>query len=249
MPTKRTYTRTTATKKPRTTSTISTYKPYYKRNYDRSHASSVASNYRSLTRNYFKTHIAGAPQTFNQTLRFNWVSYFTNTYSTYQEPFIAYMNSAYQPLTGTTTNYAAGYGKYIGMYSKCVVKAAKIKFTVANQAGAENVLFAGVTITTNTTSLGSMNLAITDGLCSWGTIIGSPDSKSFVLSIDCKKYFGVDDLMDGSQFYSTNAGQPAQYIIAHPWFYNQNGITSNIQVQYNVTIDFECCFYDPYPIT
>lgn len=242
---KRTYTKKTS-KKPRSGST-STSKGYYKKNYDRSAAASVSSSARSLSRNYFKTHIAGAPQTFNQTLRFNWNSYFTNTASTYQEPFVCYLNSAYQPLTGTTTNYAAGYSKYITMYSKCVVKAAKIKLTVANQAGATNVLFAGVTITTNTTSLGSMNLAITDGLVSWGAIAGSPDTKSFVLSIDCQKYFGVDDLMDGSQFYTTNSAQPAQYINAHPWVYNLNSV-AGIQVQYNVTIDFECCFYDPYPI-
>lgn len=237
---KRNKSTTTTTKKPRSTTTSKTG---YKKS-----SSSVAAKSFTLSRNYFKTHVGGAPQKFNTTLRFNWVSYFTNTYSTYQEPFVAYMNSAYQPLSGTTTNYAAGYGKYITMYSKCVVKNAKIKFSVANQAGATNVLFAGVTITTNTTSLGSMNLAITDGLVSWGSIAGSPDTKSFVLSVDCAKFFGVDDLIDGSQFYTTNGAQPSQYMIAHPWFYNQNGVGFNIQTQYNVTIDFDCTFYDPYPI-
>jgi len=214
---------------------------------------SIASYAPSLRSNWFKTHIGGFPQRMKETIRYAYSNSSSVAFSTYAEPIVMVMNGTYDPDAALGGGQPAAFTKLMAVYTKCYVKAAKITVKYTPLPQTNNVVdsipwLVGITITTNGTSLGGYQNAIQGGLVTWHQVMQSPDTITLTQSVDIGKFLSVDDIMDGSSFYNTNAANPTQIVVAHGWVYNLSGGTSGY-MQYSLTVDFECIFADPTLIT
>lgn len=202
---------------------------------------------RSLKKNYFKYHISAFPQHQYETIRFTSVTGTTallaNTY--YEYPFV--LNGVYDPDGGLSADQPAGFAKLMQVYTKCFVRAAKIRVTCFPVVAASyQPLVFGVTVTTNSTTLGSMRGAIQPGLNTYTGAMSEP--KVIELDVDMRKFLGIKDGTDGQGAYNcTSAANPSQVVVGHVWVNNVGAVTMNWA--WTVTVDFDCDFYDPVPVT
>lgn len=204
---------------------------------------------RSLKRNYFKYHISAFPQHEFETLRYSYTG--TNqtlATQTYAEAQFA-MNGPFDPDGGISATQPAGFQKLMAVYTKCLVRSAKIRIDFSNvvNAGVYANMMVGITLSTTSTTLASVPGAINPGLTTYKPLGNSPDTCTLTLDVDCMKFLGVQLGNEGSQFYATTAANPSQGVFAHMWLFNQFGATAIYN--FCVTIDYDCDFYDPIPVT
>lgn len=208
---------------------------------------------KSLKKNYFKYHITAFPQHEYETLRWTYFpSNQTLATGTYAE-LPLYINGPYDPDGPVTATQPAGWTKLTNVYTKCFVRSAKVRvlfqnLPVAAQGYSRANLVVGITITTNDTTLGSLTGAINPGLVQYTSLIGDPDSKVVEIDCDMKKFLGITSGIDAAGTYScTSSSNPSQVVVAHVWLYNSASFTA--AYNFCITVDFDCDFYDPLPVT
>jgi hypothetical protein len=114
--------------------------------------------------------------------------------------------------------------------------------------GAPNGIIAGVTITTNSTALGSVDSAINAGLVSYDLIGANPDHRNFSLGVDVAKFVDKPQILDDPQFFCTASSNPAQFIYAHVWAFDYSPVTYGTIVL-SLEVEFDCIFTDPIPFS
>lgn len=213
---------------------------------------SIASRARTIRPGYFKTHMGGFPQRFPETLRWAYASNapYAVVAGTYQEVGVVLANSAYRPCAGLAATSAAGFAKWMAVYTKCYVKSARITVAVVNQFTVANAIQPsitfGITGTTNSTTLGSYVQAIETGLVDSKMLGTGNDTGKVSWTVDIGKFLSRDDVTDTSDLYCQAAADPAQLVTGHLWFYNNSATNANTNL--NITVDLECIFVDPLPV-
>jgi len=156
------------------------------------------------------------------------------------------MNNAFSVFGGAS---AIGYAKYMAFYSKCFVLGSTIhaKGVVIDNAATAG-LVAGVTLSTNSTSLASFPAAIENGMCDWTVAFNLPDRFDFKQSVEVSKFLNKPRILDDPQLFSTSSASPTQLVVAHIWTQPTGGATAiNFSVVFQV--DLDCVFTDPIPFT
>jgi hypothetical protein len=193
-------------------------------------------------RNWLSSHIGGFPQSQRDTL--NWVAKgaLNNMGSIYAEN-VVILNGPYDPDAALGGLSAAGFAKYMAIYTKCFVLGVRYRLNFTNVSiGAATIV--GGTVTTNTSSLTTDVNAIQSGLCEYSLCYTSPDSRRFDSSLDIAKFIDKPDLLDDPQFFCTPSANPSQVVCLHIWSQNQNSVTQQF-VDYVVEVSFDCVFTDP----
>jgi len=202
-----------------------------------------------INRNYFKYHISAFPQHQFEKIRWNTTAGNTTLASAtyYEAPYT--MNGPYDPDGAASATQPAGWVKLMAVYTKCFVRKARIRVDFMNVINTQHAnLTVGIVITTNATSLGSLGAAIQPGLVVWRNLGDSPTCGSLTHDVDICKFLGIKNGTDAAGTYSnTGSANPSQIVVAHVFLYNHYGSTAIYG--YNVTIDYDCDFYDPIPVT
>jgi len=156
------------------------------------------------------------------------------------------LNGPFIPNGGAS---AVGFAKYMAFYSKCYVIGAAIRVHgVVIDNAATSGLACGLTVTTNNTSLASLNGAIANGMCDWTVVFNIPDRVTFNESVDVSKFLNKPRVLDDPQLFCTSAANPTQVVIGHLWTQATSGATA-IAFTAVVEILFDCVFTDPIPFT
>lgn len=157
------------------------------------------------------------------------------------------LNSAYNGGGAFVFN---GYAKYMQFFSKCFVLGSRV-VVHGNTAtlGAGIPMVFGVTVTTNTTSLGSATAAINNGMCSWVTRYANPDSFTVSQAVNVGRFLHKPNVLDDPQLFSTSAADPSQIIVAHYWIQATAATGAAITIHYVGEIVVDCVFTDPIPFT
>jgi len=106
----------------------------------------------------------------------------------------------------------------------------------------------GVTVTTNSSSLGSREAAIENGFCRFTLLGVSPDTAHLTESVDTSRFLHKPRVLDDPQLYCTTGALPAQVIVAHVWAQGLVGSLST-GVYYTAVVDLEVIFTDPVVFT
>jgi hypothetical protein len=211
----------------------------------------LASRARTLKPSYLKSHTAGFPARYTETLRSFYADSSSCSSLTFQIDAVIAMNGAWSPLTGGTPPrwQPTAFAKLVGVYTKVFVKSAKITVVVTTNPTSYNTnpTIHGVTISTNSASLSSLQNATQAGLASFKQMGISPDTCTFTLTLDIGKFFSVDDLLD-NPLYSSNSGSNPQILVyAQVWSYNNS--TNTQYYSYTVQTDYNVICSDPLPLT
>jgi len=199
-------------------------------------------------RNYLSSHVAGVSQHITRTLAWSVFNASAIVTSNYTEPTVVTVNSAYDPDAAIGGGYPTGFVKYMALYSKCFVRAARIKVRgAAVPASGNSELIVGLTITTNTTALGGVNYAITAGLTDYVVMNTNPDRFNLNGSVDVAKFLDKPRLLDDPQLFSTASAGPGQVICAHLWVWNFSASTTTIN--YVIELEQDVVFTDPIPFS
>jgi len=204
-------------------------------------------------RNFLASHVAGVQPSIRRTLAWNGTSSTTVTSGVYTEAQVVLLNSPFDPDVALGGVSASGFAKYMALYSKCFVIAArvKVKFALGGSSvegiptGAQIV---GATITTSTASIGNLFTAIDAGLSDYQVHNVNPDRGELNLSVDVAKFVDKPDLLDDPQFFCTSAANPSQLIALHTWCFGMTPLSST-QFGYLIEVNYDCIFTDPIPFT
>jgi hypothetical protein len=206
----------------------------------------------SIPRNYLATHIVGVPSSQRQTLA--WATnggITTAALSGYVENAVIVLNSPYDPDAALGGLSAQGFAKWMAFYSKCFVLSARIRVT-STAAGPNfegiptGILVRGLTITTNSTAIGSTVQAIQNGMCKWEMTNVNPDRVKFELAVDIAKFVDKPDILDDNQFFCTATANPTQIVCAHLWYQNVTGLATTT-INFWIEVEMDCVFTDPIP--
>lgn len=197
-------------------------------------------------------HVGGVAPSIRRTLVWESGGAATLAASVFTDGFQVLLNSPFDPDVALGGVSAAGFAKYMALYSKCFVLGARIKVKFASilSAGAGLPNFSatyGVTITTNTTALTSTFGAITAGLCQYELVNINPDRANLTVGVDIAKFVDKPDLLDDPQWYCTSAANPTQLIVAHIWAFNWAAVTGHYTYEFEV--EYDCVFTDPIPFS
>lgn len=140
-----------------------------------------------------------------------------------------------------------GYSKYSAFYSKALVVSARASVRYS-AVGVSQPWVVGSTITTNSTSLGSVNRAIDDGFGRYRVHSLNPDSGSFTLGVDVRKFANVPSLLSNYEWFSLAGLTPQQVVVLHAWTSLLNG-TSTQTISFVADIEQVVEFTDPIPFT
>lgn len=199
-------------------------------------------------RNYLQSTIAGVAPSIRRTLA--WSVGASVAMGGYLEHAIVLLNSPFDPDAALGGVSATGFAKYMALYSKCFVLAAraKVKYAVAGAAGGTPVQpsTVGAVITTNSVSLGTVTAAINAGLVDYHVLNQHPDSGVLNLSVDVSKFVDKPIILDDPQFFCTAAANPAQIIALHLFSADFAGVNS---ISFQVEVEYDCVFTDPIPFT
>jgi len=188
------------------------------------------------------------PQTQKQTLIWVYSTELTYTTTYAENAFI--MNSPYDPDAAFGGTQPTGFAKMMQFYSKCFCVASRYKVTVVNTTNGTIVapIAYGITVSTNSTSLGSVAGAIANGLVTYDLIGTFPDHRRLDMSIDVAKFLNKPKVLDDPQLFCTSAANPSQVIVAHLWGQSMTPTTTSI-VALILEAEFECIFTDPIPFS
>jgi hypothetical protein len=198
--------------------------------------------------NYLKDNVAGISQSIRRTLTFTTGAIYNFSTSAYAEPAVVVLNSAYIPCNALASGVSStGFLKYMAFYTKCFVMAARIKVKVVNYLVTEvQPALIGVTITTNSTSLGGYPAAIEAGLCDYDAVGTNPDHRIFNNSIDVGRFLNKPTVLDDPQLFSTISVSPSQLICAHLWL---GPFVAGGNIAFIIELEQDCIFTDPTPFS
>jgi hypothetical protein len=205
-----------------------------------------------VPRNYSANHVLGVAQSLRRTL--GWaVGGAASVAAGYAEQAVVLLNSPYDPDAALGGASAGGFAKYMALYSKCFTISARIRIRlsaagVGNVGVATSAVTVGMTITTNTTSLGSAVAAVQAGLVNYELMNINPDRVELNNAVDIAKFVDKPDILDDPQFFCTAAANPAQLICLHFWTNNQSVVATST-VQYLIEVEYDVIFTDPIPFT
>jgi hypothetical protein len=204
-------------------------------------------------KDYLLHHVSGVPQHTRETLVWVYGQNFTPAANAYTEMTAILLNSPYDPDTALGGTSATGFVKWMQFYSKCFAVAAriKIKFAIAGTGflgDASCINTVGLTLTTNSTSLGGPIPAIATGLCDYKVFNKNPDSHTFDMAVNVGTFLDKPNVLDDPQLFCTSAANPGQIIVAHFWVANPTVATGTEIVAY-FEVEYDCIFTDPIPFT
>lgn len=202
--------------------------------------------------NYLSKYTAGVSQSIRRTLAWSFFGGLASS-SAYAEQLVVILNSPYDPDNALGGTQPLGFAKYMALYSKCFTLAArtKLKYAIAGtgNAGVPTAASAiGMSITTNSTSLGSLSAAVSNGMCDYHVHNVNPDSGVLTLGVDIAKFVDKPDILDDPQFFCTVAANPTQVIVLHVWTQN-NATAITTFGAYVIEVEFDVVFTDPIPFT
>lgn len=205
----------------------------------------------TLRPGYQSTHLPGVNQRQKAQIQFFTQSANAATVAagTFVTPIKIQMNGVYDPDSAFTATQPATFAKYMTWYTKCVVTAAKIKVTLANEssAGVVGPITWGITLLTNNTSPASIVEAVTGGTRTYRMAYGDLRPQTQTQSVDIAKFLGVNDLENNPDYACDATSNPAQLVVSQVWINNPSGATS--YYYFNVEVDYDVVFYDPKIIT
>lgn len=143
---------------------------------------------------------------------------------------------------------AQGFAKMSAFYSKALVVSARIVVKFA-ATGITQPWVLGLTITTNTTSLGTTSRAIDDGLSNYRVLTQAPISGVLTLGIDVRKFANVPSLLSNYDWYSLAGVSPTQQVVCHTWYQTLNGSAGSDLISTITAIEMDVIFTDPIPFT
>jgi hypothetical protein len=196
-------------------------------------------------RNWLTTHIASFPQHQRQTLSYYTSGTLAPTAGSYAE-YNTLLNSPFDPDPSLGGLSATGFAKYMAVYTKCFVQAARYKVKFLNSTGVPNV--SGCTVTTSSTSLGSALAAVSSGLSQYDLMQSNPDHRTYIGSVDIGKFLDKPDVLDDPQLFCTASANPAQLIVLHAWVSNSSATAASLVIA-TFEVEFDCVFTDPTPFT
>jgi hypothetical protein len=208
-------------------------------------ASGLVTTGRGVPASLGADRLLGVSQSLVRDLSDNYNTQTTTTAGSYNEPFVVVLNSAYAGIVGAS---ATGYSKYMQFYSKCFVVGARVRlwFTVIGAASAP--VMVGSVITTNSSTLGSLGLAVDNGLCRYKPLFSNPDTCSVEQTLDVSRFLHKPRVLDDPQLFSTSSAGPTQTIVCHPFVNNDNVGASQV-VSIFCEVVYKCVFTDPVPFT
>lgn len=210
---------------------------------------SVAARSKTLSPSYFKTHLGGFPQRMTQTLRYATLSNGSLLGGVYTEPTVIVLNGIYDPDAALGGGQPAGYAKLMAVYTKCFVRAAKMTVQITNTTNGNLLpIQVGITLSTFSTAM-TYATAAQYGMVTQKVVGINPDNVYLNQSVDCNKFFAVDDLLDNTAYNCTVSANPAQIVCGHLWMYGNYSGVSTASFAYTLTVDFDCIFTDPQPFT
>lgn len=230
--------------------TTTTKRPYKRRAKYNALPPTTDMSYR-ISRNFMTTHITGVAQTSRQTLAWYVAGGLNNgVLGSYLEAGSIVMNGPFEPCAALSINPATGYAKQMQFYTKCFVLGARINVTFTNDlsTGATPpvaLVNVGLTITTSVTPLVSEVVATTAGLCQFGPLGSSPDTRKFTETIDTGKFLNKPIVLDDPQLFGTGSSLPSQLIVAHPWMVNKASVPT--ACFFTIQLVMDCVFTDPTP--
>jgi len=197
---------------------------------------------------FSRLHISTVPQTQRQTLIWTYATELTYTTTYAENAFL--MNSPYDPDTAFGGTQPTGFAKMMAFYSKCFCIANRIRVTAVNTTNGTIVapIAFGVTVSTNSTSLGSVAGAISNGLTTYDLIGTFPDHRKFEQTIDVGKFLNKPKVLDDPQLFCTASANPSQIIVAHVWGQSMTPTTTSI-LALILESEYECIFTDPIPFS
>lgn len=201
-------------------------------------------------RNYLSTHTAGVAQHLKRTLVWNYTSVI-NVPAAYAEPLVLMLNSPYDVDVALGGLSANGFAKYMALYSKCFTIGARVKIKIVNfstqtLSDSHIPVLVGLTTTTFSSSLASVNAAINAGNVDYSLIGSSPDHCSLKLSLDVGKFMDVPIVINDNNLFCTSTANPNQFICAHLWTSSQGATTV---CSYIAEVTMNVIFTDPIPFT
>lgn len=202
--------------------------------------------------NFLSTSIAGVPQSTRQTLSWSALGQGATGTVTFTDLQMIRLNSPYDPdvaLGGTSTT---GFARLMQMYTKCFVLGARIKVKVVNtnatgDSPPTSPIIIGITLSTNASSLGSVQQAISTGLSQHVLLGFSPDVHTFNLGCDISKFVDKPDILDDPDFATLATSNPNQSVVSHLWCYQLSALSK--YVAWVVELEQDCVFTDPQPFS
>jgi hypothetical protein len=195
--------------------------------------------------------MAGVPQTRRQTLAWSYSNTATFGAATFTNLIQVVLNSPYDPDLAVGGNSAQGFAKMMAFYSKCYCTASRIKLSGVNLSGTgvaagDSVLAAGLTITTTSNSLATVEFAINVGLSEYKLIGSSPDHYMFSQGLDVGKFLNKPRVLDDPTLFCTSSANPGEIIVGHCWVKNLAS-AGTFYTSFIVEVEFDCIFTDPLP--
>lgn len=202
------------------------------------------------------THIFGAPQTQRVTLAWTGSGNVGNAAGGFAYQALQ-VNNPYAPDNTFFSASAQAYAKWIAFYSKCFVirirfKTSFLAVTASNATIPATVpQVVGCTFTTNSTSLGSFQQAINNGLSQWKLLGAYPDATTFTGTLDVAKFLNKPNILDDEDLLCTSSAGPSQVICLHIWGANPSTFQNITTINWCNVIELEmdCIFTDPNPFT
>jgi hypothetical protein len=141
-----------------------------------------------------------------------------------------------------------GFGKYVAFYSKCFVVGTRLRVCLTVLDNNTYPVVVGVTTSTNTSSLSSSPLAITNGMSQWNQLFLNPNSVNFRSSMDVANFLHKPRVLDDPQLFCTASAAPTQGVFAHIWAQN-NAPTGTQALVFTYELIQKCIFTDPIPFS
>jgi hypothetical protein len=199
---------------------------------------------------FLKEHQSAVTQHTRKTLTFTYQTSYGLAAATYAEPIVINLNSPYDPDIAAGGASAQGYAKLIAFYSKCYVVGTRMKVKAVNYDTTlpRPPIIAGITVSTNSGTLGSYTAATQVGLVDYDVVGTNPDHFKREVSLDVAKFLDKPNILDDPELYGTSGSGPLSAIYGHFWLQNMSGVTTSY-IGYIVEVTYDCVFTDPIPFT
>jgi hypothetical protein len=186
--------------------------------------------------------LLGLAQAQRRTLAFTGSAVVSGAAGIYAETSVI-LNGLFNVYTGGSP---VGFAKYMAFYSKAFVLGARITVRGVSFVTTAPAV-CGVTVTTNSTSLGSYTAAIDNGMCDWTLAYANPDRVTFNESVEISKFLYKPKVLDDPQLFNTSAANPTQLVVAHLW--SQSLTATAVTLYFVFEVEQDVVFTDPIPFT